>query len=134
VFVDQPECTRGRCQATICVVFAQEEPVLRPAREHAVRFSGAQGDQIIDHDADIGFMTQWIPGLLARRPAGCIDTGQQALGSRLFVAGGAIDLPGEEQSREVACFKAVAKAARIKKIVLDGVTGSKEFYFFKTRY
>ena len=60
--------------------------------------------QIIDHHAKIAFGAIKDDRRAASGLGSGIEAGHQALGPRLFVAGGAVDLPGQEKSRQTPCF------------------------------
>ena len=59
-----------------------------------------------------------------------VDAGKQALGRRLFIAGGAVDLAGKEQAANGPGFKAAFERARVKVVVLDGVAGPQDVGVF----
>ena len=50
-----------------------------------------------------------------------VQTGHQALGSGLFIAGGAVDLAGEEEVLDALALHVGLEIPRIEEIVLDGV-------------
>ena len=94
---NQPETAADLREPQVRVVLAQHQPVLRAAREHAVRLARAAGDEVVDQHSDIGFVTAWIPGLAILRSKRGVHPGHESLRGRLLVTGGAVDLAGEEQ-------------------------------------
>ena len=75
--VDEAELATDRRQSQVGIVLAQQQPVLRAAREHPIRLARAAGDEIIDEDADVGVAAlrqPWLaPFALERR----VDPGQR---------------------------------------------------------
>jgi hypothetical protein len=55
-----------------------------------------------------------------------VDAGEQPLRGGFFVAGGAVDLAGEEQAADGFGFQRVLEAARVVEIVFDGVAGTQD--------
>ena len=64
----------------------------------------------------------------------CVHARKQALGRSLFVARGAIDLPGEKQAANVAGLEAAFQPARVKEVVFDGVARTKNVGVFQARH
>jgi hypothetical protein len=58
-----------------------------------------------------------------------VDAGKQALGRRLFIPGGAVDLAGKEQAADLPRLEAAFERARIEIVVLDGVPGRRMWAF-----
>ena len=75
-------------------------------------------------------VTAGQPGFLAAALQRCVDAGKQALGRRLFIAGGAVDLAGKKQPADGAGFKAAFERARVKVVVLDGIAGPQNMGVF----
>ena len=117
-------------QAHVGIVFAQAQAVLGATGEHAVRFLHALGDQIVDQHAQIRLGAARYPGFLVLRQQGRIQARQHALRGRFLVAGGAVDLAGEEQARHGLRFQRGFQAARVKVIVFDGVAGAQDVGVF----
>ena len=74
-------------------------------------------------------MTQCAPPVGAQR---CIDAGDNALRTGLFVARGAIDLTGQEQTAHLFRLERVVQLHRVDEIVLDRVAGSRHDDVFET--
>ena len=103
--IDQAQfATHGR-QAPVGIVFAQQQPMLGARGEHAVGLGGAARGQVVDQYADVGLVAAGDPRGLALHLARGIDAGQQPLRGRFFVAGGAVDLAGEEQAFDCGGFQ-----------------------------
>ena len=76
--------------------------MLRARREHAIRLEASFRDQVVDEDADVRLVASQLERRLAPRVPCRVDAGDDALRRRLFVAGRAVDLTREEQSRRLA--------------------------------
>ena len=113
-------------QTQIGVVLAQLQPVFGPRGEHPVGLGHAPRDQIVDQDAEIGFVAPGRPALLAACAPGGVDSGEQALGRGLLVSRGSVDLPGEEQSADHLGLQGRLEASRIEVVVFDRVAGSQD--------
>ena len=61
---------------------------------------------------DIGLAAIQYDRVLAAGLARRIGAGQQSLGRRLFIAGGPVDLAGEEEARESACTSRLRVSSR----------------------
>ena len=131
---DTPGLAAFRRKAQIGIVGPQDETVLGPAREHAVGFSGSPCDQIIDHDAEIGFCPVKPYARKTSSEARRVDPGDQSLARRLLVSRGAIDLARQEQTRNPRCLQRVIELARIDVVVLDGVAVTQDSCSAQTRY
>ena len=75
-------------------------------------------------------MPRRAPGLAPLRLQGGIEAGQQALRGSLFVAGGAIDLAGEEEACDGLGFQRGLEVARVVVVVFDGVAGAQDVRVF----
>src|SRR5690606_2483862 len=89
-------------QAQLRAPVIEQQPMLGPAREHAVRLARALGHEIVDQDTRVALM----PGdhqrrLLADLMHG-VDASHQALSGGFLVAGRAVDLAGKEQVFDLA--------------------------------
>ena len=84
-------------QPLIGVVGAQRQPIFGARGEHAIGLADAARDQIVDHHAEIAFGAIEHDRRAAAGPRGGIEAGNQALRGGLLVAGGAVDLAGEEK-------------------------------------
>ena len=80
--------------------------MLGAAGEHAIGFRRAAGDEVVHQHTYIGFIAARGPGLLLLHLPRGIDAGEQALGRRFFVTGGAVDLAGEVQAAYVLGLQA----------------------------
>jgi hypothetical protein len=99
VVTDEAHGVRARGQALFRVVAAQEQAVLRAAREHAIGLARIGHDEIVDHHADVGLVAAEHERRAVLHPQRRIDAGDQALTGGFLVAGRAVDLSGEEQAR-----------------------------------
>ena len=124
--VDQPEFAARRREPEVGVVLAQREAVFRAAREHAVRLGRAARDEVVDHHADVGIAAGREPRFALLHLQARVDAGEQALRGGFFVAGGAVDLPCEIQSRDVLRLERGVQVARIEEVVLDRIAGPRD--------
>ena len=109
-------------QPLVRVVGAQPQTVLGPAGEHAVGLGDAASDQVVNHHPDVGLgPVEPEVGPAAAGQQGGVESGEQALGRRFFVAGGAVDLTGQEQPGDPARLQAAVEGARVDVVVLDRI-------------
>ena len=97
----QPRATPRSVSLQIGIVGTQRQAVLGARGEHAVGLDHTLGGEVVDQHAEIGLGA--VGDEIGRAPAGRqggVDAGEQALGRRLLVAGGAVDLAGEEQAAQ----------------------------------
>ena len=71
-------------EAQVGVVLAQEQAVFGAGGEHAVRLGGAFGDEIVNEDADVGFVAAEDDGAFALDPTDGVDAGDESLARRLL--------------------------------------------------
>ena len=122
--IDKAELAAALGQAQVGIVFTQQQTMLGARSEHAVGLGSAQSNQIIDQNTEIRLIAPRTPGRLTLNSQGRIQTGEQPLGGRLFIAGGAVDLAGEVQTFDRARLQRGMQVARIEEIVFDGITGA----------
>ena len=103
------------------IVGAQGQTKLCSAGEHPVGLGYTPGDQIIDQDPDIGFVTAKDHGIGVRRGPGRIQARDQALSRRLFVTGGAIDLACQIEARQALDFESRAQFTGIVIVIFNGL-------------
>ena len=120
-------------QPLIRVVGPQGQAIFRPRCEHAIGFGHPAGHEIVDHDAEIAFGPIEDDGPASARHGSGIEPGHQTLCGGLFVAGGAVDLPGQEQTIEALGFEVRLELARVHVIVFDGVAGPNDANLFQAR-
>ena len=108
VIVDQTDPPADRRQPAVGVVVPQQQAVLGPASEHAVRLIDAPGDEVVDEHADIRLGAVQDQGVFAFHPERRVDAGHQPLRRCLLVAGRAVDLPREITARRPASSPASA--------------------------
>ncbi len=121
VIIDEPQLAAGRGEAQVRVVLPEQEPVLGAGGEHAIGLARPQGDEVVDQHAEVGLVAARTPGCFATHPAGRVDAGQQALGGRLLVTGGAVDLPGEEQPLDRPRLQRRPQVPGVEEVVFDRV-------------
>ncbi len=96
--------------------------MLRPAGEHPVRFGRRLRDQIVAQHADVRLLTtEDDVGTAVAGEVRRVDAGDEALSRGLFVAAGAVDLPGKKQSADLLGLQRRRDLRRPDHVVLDGV-------------
>src|SRR3546814_1774799 len=101
--------------------------------EHAVGLDRALGDQVVDQHADVGLVAARRPRLFLLHEARGVDTRDQPLRRGFLVAGGAVDLAGEEQAGDGAGFQRVLQSPRVEEVVLDRVAGAGDVRVLEAR-
>ena len=119
--VDQAERHGSGRQAQVGVVLAQAQAVLGTAREHAVWLRRTAGDQVVDHDADIGLGPGRAPRRLVSGGARGVQSGNESLRRGFLVAGRAVDLACQIERLEVFGFERGLQRPRIVVVVFDRV-------------
>ena len=104
------------------VVHAQEQPVLRARREHAVGLARRARDEVVEHHARVRLAAREPHGIEPARAASGVQAREQSLRARLLVAARAVDLPGEEEPRDALGFRRRVDLVRPDHVVLDGVS------------
>src|SRR5687768_1912690 len=102
--VDKPMSKGAGRQADIGIVVTKEQPMFGAAGEHAVRFRGSFGYEIIDKDSDVGVCATENHGQLAEKLEGRVRSGHQTLRGGFFVSGRSVDLPGKIEVRNSERF------------------------------
>ena len=99
-------------QPLVRIVGPQGQPILGARGEHAVRLGDAAGHQVVDHHAEIAFGAVENDLGRRRRPRSRVEPRHQALRRGLLVAGGAVDLAGQEKPRQTLGLQASASSSR----------------------
>lgn len=97
VVIGQSERVGAFGESHIGIVLPEQDTVFGAGGKHAVGFIDAFGDEVIDKDADVSFVSSEDKGCSSVAEDMGIDTGHDTLSGGFFVSGGAIDLSGEEQ-------------------------------------
>jgi hypothetical protein len=129
----RPELAALLGEAQVGVVLAQAQAVLGARGEHAVGLGHAAGDQVVHQHAEVGLVAARAPGLAALHLQRGVGAGEQALRGGFLVAGGAVDLAGEEQPADRLGLQAGLEVARVEVVVLDGVAGAQDVAFSRPR-
>ena len=120
---DATDLDARRRQPLVGIVGPQHKAVLGARRKHAVGLRRPQGHQVVDHDADIGLRPVEDEAVATARRQGGVDAGHQALGGGLFIAGGAVNLPGQEQPRRAPGLQRGFQFPGVDVVVFDGIAG-----------
>ncbi len=121
-------------EAHVRAVVAEVHAVFRPGGEHAVRLFGAEGDQVVDHDADVGVGAAEDEWLLTAHGEGGVDAGHQALSGGFLVAGSAVGLPGDVEAGEHFGFQGGIQLGGVDVVVLHGVSRTDDFGVLQSGY
>src|SRR5205807_9090914 len=78
-------------------------------------------DEIIHQHSKVSLVASGPPGLTALHPKRGVDARKKPLGGGLFVAGGAIDLTGEEKTLQALCFQRRLQSAGVEVVILDRI-------------
>ena len=112
--------------------------MLHPGREHAVGLGGSPAREVVHEHAEVarppaddGRRERVHPEARERRRRG-VGSSHQTLRRGLLVPGGAVDLPGEEQSADALRLERPSELARVDVVVLDAVPGSEHLDVFQT--
>jgi len=93
---DQSRAERLFREPEVGVAAAKQHPVLGARGEHPVRLVHALRDQIVREHAEIGLVPAEGQRLLPSGRQRGVGAGQKPLGRGLLIAGGAVELAGEE--------------------------------------
>ena len=119
-------------QSQVGVVLPQQETILGPGGEHAIRFFGTLGDQVIDQHADISLVAAddefRRPLYLQRR----VDPSDDSLGRRLLIARRAVDLTRKEQIGPVLQCQGMAELQGQNVVVFHRVARPDDFHPLQT--
>ena len=115
------------------VVLAQQEPSFRARREHPIRFVRALCNQIVDKDADVGFVAGENNRRNVLQEPCRVDPRDESLRRRLFVSRRAVHLSGEEKSVQPFRFQRRVEIPGVVEIVLDRIGIGSEDGVFEPR-
>src|SRR5690606_37739838 len=130
--INQAHFTANCSQTQVSIVFTQHQAVFGTAGEHTIRFIGSQTDEVIHQYTDVGLVSTRAPAFTPLRSTGSIDASKQALCSGFFVTGGTVDLTGKIQTFDKSGFQRVLQITRIKEIVFDSISRTRDMRVFKT--
>mmetsp|Transcript_34667 Transcript_34667/g.75757 ORF Transcript_34667/g.75757 Transcript_34667/m.75757 type:complete len:553 (+) Transcript_34667:397-2055(+) len=119
--VDEAGGAADLCEARVRVVRPQQQPVLRPRGQHAVRLPQVLGDEVVDERADVAALAGQHQQRLARRVLRRVHARHQPLRRRLLVPGGAVELAREEEALDGARLQGVLALHRREEVVLHRV-------------
>ncbi len=108
-------------QALVGIVGPQGQTVFGPRSEHPVRLGDAARHEIIDHDPEIAVGAVEYERRRTCCGQGCIEARNKPLRRSLFIAGGAVDLPRQEQPGQTLGLQRRIEFARVDMVVFDGV-------------
>src|SRR2546427_6705180 len=127
---DQTQVSTVGFKAPVGVVMAQSQTILRSRSEYPVRLIYAVRHQVVNHDADVGFVATNSKGVAAHCFQCRVNTGDETLTSSLFVARCAVDLASEIEALYAGSLKVMRQFSRINVVVLDRVPGPHNAGFF----
>ena len=97
-----------------------------PGREQAIGFLDAFGHQVVDEDPDIRLVPSQNEGRLLHQGQGGVYPGHEPLGGRLFVAGGAVYLPGQVEAADPPALQGMGQLGRGNGVVFYAVGRSQD--------
>ena len=124
--VDEPPPPPQRRQTLVGVVEAQKQPMLGPAGEHAIGLAGGLGDQIVQHDPQVGAVPPQSKRVPATRQPGRVQARHEALPGGLLVAGRAVDLTRREETLDRLGHAGGVDLVRPDHVVLDRVAEAED--------
>ena len=121
---DASSCQRLLAQPRRRIVGAQRKPIFGARGHHPIGLAHALKRQIVDHHADVG----WCAGRTGPRPAPVQRPPRSVpptstLRRRFLIAGGAVDLPGQEQAGQLAHLQRLVEPPRIDEFIFDRIAG-----------
>src|SRR5262249_23672433 len=133
--VHQSHVSAARRQTKIRVVDAQQQPVLRPRREHAVWLEAPLCNQVVDQDTDVGLVSleNQRPFVRSKGMLRSICTRDKPLCGSFFVPGRAVDLSRQKESADTLGLKLASELSRLDEVVLDGVPRTDEDRILEAR-
>ncbi len=120
-------------QSQVRIVFSEQQPVLRPRREHTVRLGNPLCHEVVNENTDVGLRPVDHHRLPPLHFQCSVDPGNDTLRSRFFVTRRPVDLPGVEEVCNGLRLKAVFELHGICEVVLDGVSRPHDLSFLKPR-
>ncbi len=132
-FVHEPALAPLWRQAQVRVLCPKQEPMLCSGGEDAIWLQTALGGEVINQNSDIGITTSEDEIRLAAEAASGVDPGNQSLGRRLFVAGGAVNLAGKVKTTHAMRLERRAQRSRLNEVVFDGIPRSQHDGIFQAR-
>ena len=119
--IEQSELSALGAESLVGIVLSQKNAVFCAAREHAVGFIRAFGDEIVNQNADVGFVSaqgEWFDSssLLV-----AVDASDESLTRSLFVPCCAIDLSSEIEVLQVFGLKGMVQLGRREVVVFDRI-------------
>ena len=108
-------------QALVGVVLAVDEPVLGAGGHHPVGLLGALGHQVVDEHPDVAVAAAEDQRLPPQQLQGGVDPGHKALGRRLLIARGAVELARPVEAGHRLALQGGQQLGGIHAVVLDGV-------------
>ena len=114
---------RGLAEPRRRIVRAQRQAIFGARGHHAIRLADALQRQVVDHHPDVGAAPVESHLVERQRSRGGIETGRETLGSGFLVTGRAVDLAGQEQSRQVSNLQRLVEPPRIDELIFDRIAG-----------
>ena len=98
------------------------QPIFRSAGEHSIWFFGSFGNQIINQNADVCFVSAESERSLILAAESGIGTGNEPLRRRFFVSGGPVHLPCKIETLHDLGLKRVKELGGREKVVFDRIS------------
>ena len=104
------------------IVLPQQQAILGPRGEHAVRLLRAARDEVVNQHADVSLVAAQDERLFLPQSQRRIDARHDPLHGGFLIARGAVDLAGVEQVANGLGLQARQKLRRRREVVFDGIT------------
>ena len=108
--------------------------MLGPAGEHPIGFVDATGDEVVDENTDIRFLARQNHRLASRHGKRRVGPRHDPLRRGLLVAGGAVDLPGEEEARRPLALQRQPQLLRRTVVVFHRIAPAHDLGCLQARH
>ena len=122
------------CKANVGIVLSEQNAIFCARGEHTIGFIYTFGDQIVDENANIGFIATECESFVAAARKCCVDAGYDALSTRFFVPRGSVHLSCKEESAHFLRFQRVMELCGREEIVFNGIAWAIDFHISETRH
>src|SRR6185295_6157485 len=111
----------------------KRQAIFRSRREDPVWLIDSLSYQVVDQHADIRLLPSQAKPRSTLRCESCVDSSQQPLACRFFIASRSVDLTGMEETRDAPNPQVRTQFARIYKVVFNRVARPDDTCGLQTR-
>ena len=116
------EVVGALCESRIGIVLTQKDAVFGTRGKHSVRLINPLSDQIVDKHTDICLVALQRERAFACAEQCGVDASDESLSGSFFVASGAVDLSGEEQTAHELRLQRVEQLCGVEEVVFYGIS------------